>query len=90
MRKFLDPPRAANAFPSGIPRPRAPELIMRSFAVPATTATHVRLRVPTNQCTGQPLYHGDLDDNRGNDADCSTGSTQDENVRAAELQVFAR
>jgi extracellular elastinolytic metalloproteinase len=80
----------ADAFPSAIPRPRAPELIMRSFAVPQTTATHVRLRVLTNQCTGQPLYHGDLDDDPGNDADCSTGSTQDENVRAAELQVFAR
>ena len=44
---------AADAFPSAIPRPRAPELIIRSFAVPATRATHVRLRVLTNQCTGR-------------------------------------
>jgi hypothetical protein len=81
---------APDAFPSGVPRPRAPELIMRSFAVPDTRATHVRLRVLTNQCTGQPAYRGDLDDDPMNDADCVTGSTQDDNVRAAELQVFAR
>jgi extracellular elastinolytic metalloproteinase len=80
----------ADAFPSGIPRPRAPELIMRSFAVPQTTATHVRLRVVTNQCTGTPVYAGDQDDDPANTTDCAAGSTQDDNVRAAELQVFAR
>jgi hypothetical protein len=72
------------------PRPRAPELTLRSFDVPQTRATHVMLRVLSNQCTGQPLYRGDLDDDPLNDADCVTGSTQDDNVRAAELQVFAR
>ena len=80
----------ANAFPSVVPRPRAPELTLRSFAVPQTQATHVRLRVLTNQCTGQTAYQGDLDDDPMNDADCRTGSPQDDNVRAAELQVFAR
>ena len=53
---------AADAFPSAVPRPRAPELIIRSFAVPETRATHVRLRVLTNQCTGAPAYQGDQDD----------------------------
>jgi extracellular elastinolytic metalloproteinase len=53
---------------------------------PARRASYVRLRVLSNQCTGQALYHGDLDDDPGNDADCTTGSTQDDNVRAAELQ----
>jgi len=81
---------AVDAFPARVPRPRAPELMMRSFTVPETRATHVRLRVLTNQCTGQPAYQGDLDDDPMNDADCRTGSTQDDNVRAAELQVFAR
>jgi hypothetical protein len=80
----------ADAFPSVRPRPRAPELIMRSFAVPQTTATHVRLRVLTNQCTGTPGYAGDQDDDPMNTADCAAGSGQDDNVRAAELQVFAR
>jgi hypothetical protein len=79
---------AADAFPSAIPRPRAPELIIRSFAVPPTRATHVRLRVLTNQCTGAPAYQGDQDDDPGNITDCDEGSTQDDFVRAAELQVF--
>ena len=79
---------AADAVPSAIPRPRAPELIIRSFAVPSTRATHVRLRVLTNQCTGAPAYQGDQDDDPRNTTDCDDGSTQDDNVRAAELQVF--
>jgi hypothetical protein len=78
----------ADAFPAGVPRPRAPDLIVRSFSVPTTRATHVRLRVVTNQCTGGPAYQGDQDDDPNNNSDCPTGSTQDDNVRAAELQVF--
>jgi extracellular elastinolytic metalloproteinase len=62
---------------------------MRSFNVPRTRATHVRLRVMTNQCTGTPGYLGDQDDDPANVTDCIAGSTQDDNVRAAELQVFS-
>jgi extracellular elastinolytic metalloproteinase len=86
----------ADAFPSGVPRPRAPELNLRSFAVPQTRASYVRLRVLTNQCTGQPAYQGDQDDDPRNVTDCREGpdpttpTHQDDNVRAAELQVFAR
>jgi extracellular elastinolytic metalloproteinase len=80
----------ADAFPSIAPRPRAPELLLRSFAVPKTTATYVRLVVVTNQCTGTPAYHGDQDDDPANVTDCRDGSTQDDNVRAAELQVFGK
>ena len=79
---------APDAFPSGVPRPRAPDLIVRSFAVPNTRATHVRLRVLTNQCTGGPVYQGDQDNDPENNSDCPSGSTQDDVVRAAELQVF--
>jgi len=84
----------ADAFPSGIPRPRAPELIMRSFAVPRTMATHVRLRVLTNQCTGGPAYQGDQDDDPANSTDCDETTLPGFNlnatrVRAAELQVFS-
>ena len=81
---------APDAFPAVIPRPRAPDLIVRSFSVPNTRATHVRLRVLTNQCTGTPGYQGDQDDDPtpGHNTDCDEGSTQDDNVRAAELQVF--
>ena len=44
----------------------------------------------TNQCTGTPAYAGDQDDDPLNITDCSAGSTQDDNVRAAELQVFSQ
>jgi len=80
----------ADAFPSIAPRPRAPELILQSFAVPKTLATYVRLVVVTNQCTGTAAYHGDQDDDPANITDCRDGSTQDDNVRAAELQVFGK
>ena len=72
------------------PRPRAPDLIIRSFNTPRIRATHVQLRVVTNQCTGTPAYAGDQDDDPLNITDCSAGSTQDDNVRAAELQVFSQ
>jgi hypothetical protein len=81
---------AEDAFPAIAPRPRAPELILRSFEIPQTKATHVRLKVVENQCTGTPDYRGDQDDDPRHNTDCVDGSTQDLNVRAAELQVFSR
>jgi hypothetical protein len=79
----------ADAFPSIAPRPRAPELTIRSFAIPTTKATHLRIEVLTNQCTGAPDYAGDQDDDPLNVTDCAAGSTQDDNVRIAEFQAFA-
>jgi hypothetical protein len=65
--------------------------------VPNTQATHVRLRVRTNQCTGSPLYsapEGELESSPTSNADCTLGSAatprRDQDVRAAELQVFSR
>jgi hypothetical protein len=87
---------APDAFPAVAPRPRANDLIMKSFAIPRTTASHVKLRVLQTQCTGTPAFRGDLDDDPRHDTDCVTGSTalfgfsQGEIVRAAELQVFDR
>jgi extracellular elastinolytic metalloproteinase len=78
----------ADAFPSIAPRPRAPELIIRSFNIPDVRASYVRLVVVHNQCTGAPDYQGDQDDDPRNTTDCEDGSAQDDNVRAAELQVF--
>jgi extracellular elastinolytic metalloproteinase len=77
----------ADAFPAVAPRPRAPQLIIRGFDL-AGTATHVRLVVLTNQCTGAPDYQGDQDDDPINVTDCSAGSVQDLTVRVAEVQVF--
>jgi hypothetical protein len=85
-----------DAFPSIRPRPRAPEHIMRSFDIPDTNASHVKLRVLENQCTGQDGYRGDQDDDPRHDTDCVTGTaalfgvSQGDIVRAAELQVFNR
>ncbi|HEX9441371.1 MAG TPA: hypothetical protein VF909_16920, partial [Roseiflexaceae bacterium] len=81
---------SASTFPSVRPRPRAPDLIIRSFDIPQTQATYVRLRVVNNQCTGGPAYQGDQDDDPLNITDCDEGSTQGNNVRAAELQVFSQ
>jgi extracellular elastinolytic metalloproteinase len=44
--------------------------------------------VVENQCTGGPDFQGDQDDDPLNTTDCGEGSVQDDNVRAAELQVF--
>ncbi|MQB01336.1 MAG: peptidase M36 [Actinobacteria bacterium] len=80
----------ADAFPAVAPRPRAPDLILRSFDVPATEATHVRIEVLENQCTGTSDYRGDQDDDPANITDCVEGSAQELFVRIAELQVFAQ
>ena len=59
------------------PRPVSPELLLRSFDIPATTATHVRIVVLTNQCTGNTAYQdpatSDDDDDPTNDTDCRLG-----------------
>jgi extracellular elastinolytic metalloproteinase len=79
----------ADAFPSVAPRPRAPELILRTFDIPDTRATHLRLEVVTNQCTGAPEYAGEQDADPRANTDCSTASSQALIVRAAEFQAFA-
>jgi extracellular elastinolytic metalloproteinase len=79
----------ANFFPAGIPRPLAPNLIIRSIELPApVSATHLRLVVVANQCTGTPAYQGEQDNDPANPTDCTTGSAEAQNVRAAELQAM--
>ncbi|HET9242264.1 MAG TPA: M36 family metallopeptidase [Gaiella sp.] len=81
-----------DAFPGDNPRPVAPALILRSWNVPTTTATHVLFRVVSNQCTGQPSFQGEQDNDAANQTDCRTGSPplppRNTEVRAAELQVL--
>lgn len=80
----------ADAFPGVVPRPAAPDMIIRSFDVPDTNATHVRLQVVTNQCTAMGTgFRGEQDLSVLNVTDCVDGSTSDDSVRATELQVFA-
>jgi hypothetical protein len=77
-----------DAFPSVAPRPRAPELIVRSFDMRPTTATHLRFEVLTNQCTGAPDYAGEQDADPRAATDCGTASPQALNVRVAEFQAY--
>jgi hypothetical protein len=84
-----------DAFPAVNPRPVAPDLILRNWSVPTTTATHVRFVVRDNQCTGQASYHGDQDNDPQNNSDCRVGDPntpfvpRNAEVHAAELQVWS-
>jgi hypothetical protein len=79
---------SADAFPGAAPRPVAPNLTLRGFDVPDTTAAAVRLVALENQCTGTSAYAGEQDYDPVNDTDCKAASDADLSVRAAELQVF--
>ena len=87
----------SNAFPGVQPRPLAPDLLMRRFDVPDRTATHLKLIVLHNQCTGGPAYQGDQDNDPANDSDCVTGSSNTNpllapkapTVKAAEIEAFS-
>ena len=86
-RKVYSAP--ANAFPGDAPRPVAPILLLRSFDIPNTKATHLRFVVKTNQCTGGPQFQGDQDADPINFTDCDLNPTAAvQFVRAAEFQAF--
>jgi extracellular elastinolytic metalloproteinase len=91
---------ADDAFPSRRPRPKVSDLLLRPFDVRDSKATHVRLVVRDNQCTGGPDFQGETnpDSDPNFNPDCDTESfTADravlrppfDQVRAAELQVFS-
>jgi hypothetical protein len=70
------------------PRPVTPDETLRTFnAKGAGPATHVKFVVRSNQCTGQPSYNGDQDNDPNNNADCAA-STRSKEVHATELEVF--
>ncbi|MDQ3669036.1 MAG: M36 family metallopeptidase, partial [Actinomycetota bacterium] len=85
----------SDAFPGFTPRPVAPELNLRTWQAPTTTATHVLFRVLDNQCTGQPYFHGEQDLSVPNTStDCRIGTLptlppRNKEVRAAELQLLS-
>jgi hypothetical protein len=60
---------------------------LRNWSVPTTTATHVRFVVRDNQCTGQPSYHGDQDDDQQNNSDCRVGDPGGRCVRLPTVSV---
>jgi extracellular elastinolytic metalloproteinase len=82
---------AADAFPGDSPRPTAPQMLLRTFDIPDVRATHLRLVAKTSQCTGNPGYQGDQDNDVNNNADCDTNVTATASrrfIRATELQAF--
>jgi extracellular elastinolytic metalloproteinase len=79
----------ANAFDTGSFRPKVPNLLIKSFPVRPTLATHVKLRVLTNQCTGNPLYAGEQENDPRSASDCATAAPAAANVVAAEFEVFS-
>jgi extracellular elastinolytic metalloproteinase len=65
----------ADAFPGSPPRPVSPALLLRSWTLPsAVQATHVRIVVATNQCTGAAAFQGEQDADPLNGTDCRLGS----------------
>jgi extracellular elastinolytic metalloproteinase len=80
----------ANAFPAEAFRPVAPDLTLRQFTIPPTKATALRLQVLTSQCTGNPLYAGEQDNDPTAATDCAANSPFRTQVRVAEFQAFTR
>ncbi|MDF5751437.1 M36 family metallopeptidase [Spongiactinospora sp. TRM90649] len=80
----------SDAFATRLPRPRGADLLIKSFDVKQTAATHLILRVGSSQCTGNPLYLGEQDADPNSATDCATASATREQVRAAEFQAFTR
>jgi extracellular elastinolytic metalloproteinase len=78
----------ADAFPGGAFRPKTPQLIIKSFAVRPSNATHVKLRALTSQCTGAAIYAGEQDNDPRSTTDCAA-SFEGTQVQAAEFQVFS-
>jgi len=49
-------------------------MILRSFTGASRQATHVRIRVLHNQCTGNPDFQGEQDNDPTNPTDCRFGN----------------
>jgi extracellular elastinolytic metalloproteinase len=85
---------AEDAFPGFNPRPVGPEMILRTFQLPSPVeATHVRIVVLDNQCTGDTDFQGTQDADPANPTDCTIGAPpavaeRDTEVHIAELQAF--
>ncbi|MFC7490229.1 MULTISPECIES: M36 family metallopeptidase [unclassified Knoellia] len=79
-----------DAFPGAAPRPVAPELKMRSFAIPQTAATHLRIGLATNQCQGGPEFAGEQDNDPANATDCTSAYAGAQLIAVSEVQVLQR
>ncbi|MPZ62920.1 MAG: hypothetical protein GEU93_16845 [Propionibacteriales bacterium] len=78
-----------DAFPAPNPRPSSPDLLLRTFQIRDTAATHVKFVVAANQCTGNPNFQGNQhDDPASPTSDCRSTTVGTNEVRAAELQLL--
>jgi hypothetical protein len=82
----------ADAFPGTNPRPTAPDMILRTWEARRVNATHVIFHVLDNQCTGQPSFQGEQDNDPQYSTDCRVSTPplvrRDTVVTAAELQLL--
>jgi extracellular elastinolytic metalloproteinase len=85
----------ADAFPGFNPRPVGPDLILRSFQFPATVmATHLRIVVLDNQCTGDADFQGTQEADPTSPSDCANPNPplvlpeRASEVHISELQAF--
>ena len=81
----------ADFFPADLPRPVAPDLLLRTVTLPSPVlADHLRMVVRTNACTGAPGFDG-ADKNAVAEAlaptDC-TVTVNAQRVTITELQAF--
>ncbi|CAN7217501.1 M36 family metallopeptidase [Knoellia sp. LjRoot47] len=81
---------APDAFPGAAPRPVAPELKMRTFDIPQTAATHLRIALDTNQCQGGPQFQGEQDEDPNNATDCTTAYAGAQTIAVTEVQVLRK
>jgi len=90
---------ASDAFPSVNPRPVTPDMTLRYFDVShPEVATHIKFVVTNNQCTGQPSYQGDQDNDPNINSDCraTQGPTavgfppRNTEVHVTEVEVFGQ
>jgi hypothetical protein len=81
---------APDAFPAGAFRPVSSQLNLRTFHFNPVRATHLRIQVLSSQCTGNPRYAGEQDNDPTAATDCATASPFAAQVRIAEFQAFTR
>ncbi len=79
---------AEDAFPATKPRPASAAINMRSFAIPATLATHLRLVVGGSQCSSYEGYAGQQSADPNVLTDCTTEFAMSGQVRIAEFEAF--
>ncbi len=78
-----------DAFPGAPPRPVAPDMQLRTWNIWPTRATHVKFVVLNTQCTGNPDFQGEQDNDTRSTTDCRSVLAGSEQVRAAELELLS-